>query len=68
MLELDAEPLAHPAARLDHQRDAVGRGRLAGVLDEVRVARRDQRAADLVALEAALLDQLPRAPLRRPGS
>ena len=59
MLEHEAEPVVHPAARLGHQRDASAERRPAGVLDEVRVARRDERAADPVALQPALLDQPP---------
>jgi hypothetical protein len=46
VLEDDPELLVHPATRLGHQRDRVGGGGTAGVLDEVRVQRRDDRAAD----------------------
>ena len=42
VLELDPEPLARPPAGLGHQREAVRAGRAAGVLDEVRVPRRDR--------------------------
>ena len=62
MLELDAELLVHAPARLGHQRERVGRRRAAGVLDEVRVARRDQGAADPVALRART------ASISRPGA
>src|SRR5207244_6049261 len=55
-LELDAELLRRAAAGLGHQRKSVGRPRLAGVLDEVRVPRRDLRAADPVTLEPARLE------------
>src|SRR5690348_11642572 len=51
--ELDPEPVADLPPRLGHQRDAVGGGRAAGVLDEVRVTWRDLRAADRVPLEPA---------------
>src|SRR5262249_38311513 len=44
VLELDAVGLEHPAARLRHDGEAVGRRRRVGVLDEVRVPRRDERA------------------------
>ena len=63
VLELDAELLARTAARLGHQREAVGGRRAAGVLDEVRVLRRDHGAADPVALEPAELEHPPRAEL-----
>ena len=46
VLELDAEALARAAPRLRHQRHHVGRAGVADVLDEVRVHRRDARAAD----------------------
>src|SRR5437016_14442906 len=46
MLELDAESLPDAPARLGHQRETVGRRRTAGVLDEVRMPRRDQRSPD----------------------
>src|SRR5262249_40039239 len=60
VLEVDVEALARPAARLPDQRGHVGRAGVAGVLDEVRVHRRDARAADLEALE-----QRPGAELAR---
>ena len=56
------------AARLRHQRQAVGARRAAGVLDEVRVHRRHDGAADAVALEPAELEHPPRAELARAGS
>ena len=65
VLELDAVLLARAAAALRHQRQAVGGRRPAGVLDEVRVLRRDERAADAVALEPAELEQPPGAELAR---
>src|SRR4029079_14884042 len=43
VVQLDPELLAGAAARLDHQRDHVVGGRTTGVLDEVRVHRRDPR-------------------------
>src|SRR5580765_2981917 len=58
--ELDRERLVHPTACLGHQRDAVAGAGTVSVLDEVRVARRDERAANPVALETARLDQAPR--------
>ena len=64
VLELDAELLARAPARLGHQRDRVGACGAAGVLDEVRVPRRDLRAADPVALAA----RTPRASARRVSS
>src|SRR4051812_947189 len=65
VLELDPEPLVHAPPRLGHQRDAVGARRPVGVLDEVRVARGDDRAADPVALEPHLFDQAAGAALTR---
>src|SRR6185312_15542017 len=44
VLEVDAELLAGPAPGLAHQREAVGARGVAGVLDEVRVAGRHDRA------------------------
>ena len=52
-----AELVVHAAPRLGHQRERVGRGRAARVLDEVRVPLRDHRAADPVPLQPARLDQ-----------
>ena len=57
--------LAGAAAGLAHESDDVGRPRAVVVLDEVRVHRRDARAAHGVALEAALLEQTSR-PLQSP--
>src|SRR5215210_1264627 len=57
--ELDAELLTRATARLAHQRERVGRSRAVGVLDEVRVARRDLGAPDPVAAEAARLEHPP---------
>src|SRR5262249_10842518 len=57
--KLDAEPLARPPARLGHERERVRRGGASGVLDEVRVARRELRAADEVASQAAWLGGPP---------
>src|SRR5581483_11710632 len=51
VLELDAEAARDAGAGFGHQRDRVGRRRLAGVLDEVGVSVRDPRPADLEALE-----------------
>ena len=68
LLELDAELLARPAPRLGDQGEAVGRRRAAGVLDEVRVTRRDDRAADAVALQPAELEQRGRRRARPAGS
>ena len=68
VLELDAEPLPHAPPRLDHECDAVGGGRAAGVLDEVRVPRRDLGATDHVTLQPALLDQPAGAAVACPGS
>src|SRR5262245_15385414 len=60
-LELDAELLARPAPRLGHEGETVHGRRAARVLDEVRVLRRDHRAADSVPLEATELEHPPRA-------
>src|SRR5581483_7547158 len=60
VLELDAEAARDAGAGFGHQRDRVGRRRLAGVLDEVGVSVRDPRPADLEALETALLDGVAR--------
>src|SRR5207302_10838536 len=56
-LQLDAELLQRPSPGFGHQRERVDRLRLARVLDEVPVARRDLRTPDAVALEAARLEQ-----------
>src|SRR6185503_7494190 len=56
VLQLDVEALAYEApCERDQGRD-VGRAGVAEVLDEVRVDRRDARAADDVALELTGLD------------
>src|SRR5207244_5731197 len=44
VLQLDPELIVHAAPRLGHQREAIRRGRPVGVLDEVRVPGRDERA------------------------
>src|SRR5262249_57647712 len=56
VLELDAVLLPGGAARLGHEGECVRRARAVGVLDEVRMPRRDLRAADAVALEPARLE------------
>src|SRR5437763_15361920 len=56
VFELDSVLLVRPAACLGHQRDGVGRACSVGVLDEVRMPRRDPGAADPVALQAASLE------------
>src|SRR4051794_10199972 len=61
--KLDAVFLVRAAAGLDHQRDRVRAACPVGVLDEVRVLRRDLRAADAVTLQAAGLEHPPRAQL-----
>ena len=53
VLQVDTVLHAGAAARLRHERDRVGRPSAAGVLDEVRVPRRDLRPADPVAPETA---------------
>src|SRR3954451_24728248 len=79
VLELHAELLERAAPRLDHQRDRILTPRPTRVLDEVRVHRRDLRAADPVPLQAArfehpagsqvvvgvLEDAAERSPVRR---
>src|SRR3954469_14737939 len=52
-LELHAELLGGTTPRLGHQRDRLGRTRLRGVLDEVRVPGRDLGPTDAMALQAA---------------
>ena len=52
-LELDAEALAHATLALGHQRDHVGGGRLAPVLDEVRVLLGEAGSADAQAAAAS---------------
>src|SRR5438105_6957468 len=56
VLELDAELLERAPPRLLHERERVGRAGFARVLDEVRMPRRDLRAADAVPLQAAGLE------------
>src|SRR6202020_2514886 len=56
-LQLDAEALQHALAACGHHRERVGRARGAGVLDEVRVLRREARAADRQAITAGLGEQ-----------
>src|SRR5262245_43697068 len=63
VLEPDAELLRGSASRLGHQGDRVGRPRSVRVLDEVRVTRRDLRAADAMPLEPAGLEHAARAEL-----
>src|SRR5262245_44976069 len=63
VLEVDAELLTRTAARLPHQREAILARRPAGVLDEVRVTRRDDGAADRVPLEPAELEHPSRPEL-----
>src|SRR6266511_3225734 len=65
VLELDTESLAHPPPRLPHERERIRRCGVACVLDEVRVTRRDSRAADPVAFQAALLDHPSGSEVRR---
>src|SRR5256714_4999097 len=54
--KLDTKLLEGPPPRLLHERECVGRAGAAGVLDEVRVPRRDLSTTDPVALEAAYLE------------
>src|SRR5256885_2837834 len=56
VLELDAVLLAGASAGFCHQRNRVGGAGSVGVLDEVRVARRDLGAADPVPLQPARLE------------
>src|SRR4051812_47539837 len=61
VLQIDPEALAHTApGERDQSRD-IRRTRVPRVLDEVRVHRRDARAADDAALQLAALDQGPGA-------
>src|SRR5262249_38267310 len=48
VLQREPELLVPPPPRLVHEGDAVGRGRVARVLDEVRVSGRHERTADPV--------------------
>src|SRR5919108_315256 len=57
-LERHAELFVDAAARLHHQSHAVRARSAPGVLDEVRVLRRDDGASHAVALETATLDHL----------
>ena len=60
---VDAEALVHAPPRLDHQRDRVRARRAAGVLDEVRVPLRDDRARrSRWPFRPAALDQRARRP------
>src|SRR4029079_6077239 len=63
VLEPDAELLERAAARLGHESERVCSGGPIGVLDEVRVLRRDLGSAAAMALEAPRLEHPPRAPL-----
>src|SRR5438445_561808 len=63
MLEHHAKLLVGAPPRLCHERECVGRRRATGVLDEVRVLRRNLRAADRVTAEAARVEHPPRAQL-----
>src|SRR5262249_30416855 len=62
-LELDAEAIERPPPRLGHQRKRVLRAGSPCVLDEVRVPRRDERVADAIAPEPALVEHPARAEL-----
>src|SRR5712691_6209863 len=59
VFQRDAELGVDALAGHVHQCEHVGRGGAAAVDDEVRVLRRDLRAAQPFALEADLLDQAP---------
>src|SRR5262245_46147604 len=61
----DSELLVRAPPRLDHEREAVGRGGVSRVLDEVRVHRRDARSTDPVPLEPAQLEHPPGARVPR---
>src|SRR5579885_365354 len=63
--ERDAEALAHSGAGQRDQRQNIGGPRAAEVDDEVGVARRKLRLADLLAFQARRLDQPPRIVARR---
>src|SRR5213079_3476680 len=62
-LEDDAEAIERPAARLGDQGNRIVRAGIAGVLDEVRMARRDDRAATPEAPQAARLQHSSRRQL-----
>src|SRR5579862_660401 len=64
VLELDAETLVDARSGLGHQRQRVGRGRAACVLDEVGVPLGDHGAAPPNPFQAALLDRPTGAELR----
>src|SRR3954463_3508473 len=55
VLEVDAELLARAAARLCHEREAIGSRGFPRVLDEVGVLRRDHGAAYAMPLQATSL-------------
>src|SRR5436305_2047913 len=59
-LENDAERLVDPAACRRHHSEDVSGGRVARVLDEVRVLQREPRASDLEAAAARGVEQLSR--------
>src|SRR5829696_419813 len=63
VLQVDAELLARAPPRFDHQRERVLGPRRVGVLDEVRVARRDLSATDAEAAQATLLEHASRGKL-----
>ena len=56
MLELDSELVARPPASLDHERERIRGECRVRVLDEIRVARRDLRAADPVPAQPTRLE------------
>src|SRR2546423_929714 len=58
-LQLDALAVADDLLRVADEGEEIGGFRPAGIDDEVGVQRRYLRAADLVALQAGLLDQQP---------
>src|SRR6185312_8802500 len=60
VLEAHSELLGRAPPRFGHQRDRVGSTGGVGILDEVRVAGRDLRAADPVPFEATRLEHSPR--------
>ena len=59
VLELDSVFFVRPASRFGHQCKRVSGPSCVGVLDEIRVPRRDLRAADPVALQPAGLEHQP---------
>src|SRR6476660_1246208 len=62
-LQGDPDLVVRAATCLDHQAHTIRARRPVGVLDEVRVLRRDLRAADPMPLEAAELEHPPRPEL-----